>query len=159
MKLRLTPLLAFVLLLTSCYKINRPEKPKNLISKDKMVAILVDVSLINSAKSVNKKIIEKNGIVPNEYVYKTHGVDSITFAKSNEYYAYNINEYQEIYLKAKDSLDQLKEHYKAIETEEKEKKAKEDSIKRANKTKPKALQEIKSVNKTKASIKTTKEDH
>ncbi len=160
MKLRFIYLFLIVLV-TSCYKIERPEKPKHFITKDKMIAILVDISLINSAKSVNKKVIEKNGIIPDEYIYKTHGIDSVIFAENNEYYAYKISEYQDIYTKVKDSLDKLKKKYKAIEAIEKAKKAKKDSIKKAGKikSKPEKLQKIKDINKIKSSNKNEDNKH
>ena len=140
MKLKLT--LISLLFFTSCYKIDRPEKPKSLIPKDKMVAILVNIALINSAKSVNRKTIENNGIVPERHIYKLHGIDSITFVKSNEYYAYQVKDYQDIYSKVKDSLDVLKKKYKAINVKEKKEAAKKDSIKNAKKAKPKQLKKI-----------------
>jgi len=146
MKLRYTYLLV-LLMLSSCYKIKRPEKPKHLIPKNKMVAVLVDISLMNSAKSVNKKTIENNGIVPNEYIYKIHGIDSTIFAESNDYYAYEIKEYQGIYTKVKDSLEALKKKYKAIEAKEKREKAKKDSLKRAKKKKPESTQPAKKIKK------------
>ncbi len=149
MKLKLTIIL--LLVLTSCYKIDRPEKPNPLVSKDKMVAVLIDIALMNSAKSVNRKVIEKNGIVPEKHIYTLHGIDSLTFAKSNEYYAFEIKEYQEIYNKVKDSLDQLKEKYKAIEVKQKKEDAKKDSIKNAQtekpNLKPKQTQKTKKLNK------------
>lgn len=144
------PYILLFLVLSSCYKIDRPEKPMDLISKDKMIAVLVDISLMNSAKSVNKKIIEENGVIPDQYIYKTHGIDSITFAKSNNYYAYEISEYEEIYTKVKDSLDKLKKKYKAIETKEKEEEKIKDSINKAKKGASKQVQKIKKVNKKKS---------
>ena len=41
---------------------NKP--PENLISKEKMVDIIYDMTLINVAKGVNKSILENNGIIP-----------------------------------------------------------------------------------------------
>jgi len=134
-------IILLLIFLTSCYKIERPEKPMHLLSKEKMVAILVEVSLMNSAKNVNKGRIEKKGIIPDQYIYKKHGIDSITFAKSNIYYAYEISQYQEIYQKVKDSLEKLKIKYEAIS--EKEKKIK-DSIKKTKKNNSKKLKQSKS---------------
>ncbi|MGB1309376.1 MAG: DUF4296 domain-containing protein, partial [Oceanihabitans sp.] len=83
----------FISLVFSCKHTNTPEKPENLIPKDKMVNILIDMSLFNAAKGVNKKMVENNGIVLEEYIYKKHNIDSLQFAESNTYYAYNIETY------------------------------------------------------------------
>ena len=66
----------------------RPEKPENLISKDKMAEILYDMFIINSAKGVNRKILRNNGIDPEAYILSKYEIDSIHFAQSNAYYAY-----------------------------------------------------------------------
>jgi hypothetical protein len=119
-------------LITSCYNSSKPKKPKNLISKDQMVEILIDVALINSAKGINKSIIENNGIVPDTYIYNKHQIDSLQFVLSNEYYTYNIKEYQEIIFKVSDSLKSLRSKYDVLAEKDKDEQQKMDSIKRAN---------------------------
>ncbi|MGC1205405.1 MAG: DUF4296 domain-containing protein [Flavobacteriaceae bacterium] len=128
---RLTLYFGIVLLVTACYQYKKPEKPKNLISKDKMVGILIDVKLITSANGLNKIIMNEQGVNNEAYIFNKHNIDSLQFALSNQYYAFNIKEYEEIYEKVKDSLEQLKDIYKKIELkEEAEEKAqkKKDSI-------------------------------
>lgn len=117
-----TILILFGLILLSCKTDNAPVKPKNLISEDKMVEVLIDLSLLSSAKGLNKKILENNGITPDEYVYKKHKIDSLQFAESNLYYSYFIDDYDKIYLKVKDSLESLKIKFNRIEQTESEKK-------------------------------------
>jgi len=135
-------ILPLILLLHSCYNIKRPEKPENFLSKEKMTLILIDAALMNSAKSVNRKRIENNGIIPEAYIYEKHNIDSLTFAKNNEYYAYDIEEYDEIYNKVNDSLNKLKKKYTDIIVKEKKKK---DSLKKLKKKKKnKQLLKIKS---------------
>ena len=90
----MTKQLKYILLLLivfSCKSnsIDKPKKPDNLISKDKMTEIIYDISLINSAKGVNKKLIENEGIIPVEYIYTKHNIDSLQFVLSNEY-AYSV---------------------------------------------------------------------
>ncbi len=131
---RLTLYLGMVLLVTACYQYNKPDKPKNLISKKKMVDVLIDIKLISSANGVNKKILENHGINSESYIFKKHDIDSLQFALSNEYYAFSIKEYEEIYANVKDSLEQLKIFYKELDLkEEAEAKAqkKKDSISKA----------------------------
>ena len=110
------------MLFVSCYGIEKPKKPENLMSKDKMVDVLVELALVSSAKGINKRELENKGIVPDTFVYRKHKIDSTIFADSNNYYAYDIDEYSQIYKDVRDSLESLRTFYK---TEEK----KEDKIK------------------------------
>lgn len=124
-------IITFALLsLSSCYNVNKPNKPDNLISKEKMVNVLIDMAVMSSAKSVNKKIIEKNGIIPDKFIYKKNNIDSITFAQSNAYYAFDIKKYEAIYKSVKDSLRVLRDKYKAIDLKEKAEKKVKDSIRK-----------------------------
>ena len=123
----------YILILISfvgCNSIDRPKKPKDLIAKDKMTAIMYDLYILNAAKGVNKRVLELNGIMPLDYVYKKHGIDSLQFAKSNTYYAYDTEVYAELMEKVKVDLEKQKEFYeKLAEKEQKD----QDSIRRVNK--------------------------
>lgn len=123
-------LVYFVLLFiaTSCYRYDAPKKPKHLISKDKMVDVLLDIRLLSSANGVNKQTLEKKNLQPESYIYTKHKIDSLQFAESNNYYAYYVKDYEEIYTKVKDSLEVLKAHYSELLKEEAEIKKQKDSI-------------------------------
>lgn len=123
---------------------NEKVKPDNLITKNKMVDILYDMSLISVAKGVNRSILENNGIIPENYIFSKYEIDSLTFANSNEYYSYDLKEYQLIYdlVKIKlqtnkkitsDSIEIVKkisgELSKKLINESKQKKIKIDTIK------------------------------
>ena len=95
-------------------KIDRPSEPDDLLSKDKMVEILYDMALLSAAKGVNKRIIENKGINPEEYVYNKHGIDSAQFARSNEYYAYDIRTYQALYDRVRLRLNSDKEEFNKV---------------------------------------------
>jgi hypothetical protein len=82
--------------------------PIDLISQEKMVDIIYDMTLINVAKGVNKSILENNGIIPEQYLFNKHSIDSILFAKSNEYYSYDLKTYQTIYDNVKIKLEKNK---------------------------------------------------
>ena len=125
-----------ILTITSC-NIGAPKKPKNLISKAKMVNILIDARLISSATYINKNIMQEHGIEIKNYVFEKHGIDSLQFALSNEYYAYYIKDYEEIYNKVIDSLEKLKIVFKEQELKEKREKEKheKDSLSNLVKTK------------------------
>ncbi|WP_055447575.1 DUF4296 domain-containing protein [Lacinutrix mariniflava] len=131
MKIKYVSFLVLFLTLSSCYNVQKPNKPDNLISEDAMVNVLVDMAIMSSAKGVNKSKIEDSGIVPDEYIYKKNNIDSLSFSESNAYYAYDIKKYDAIYQRVKDSLVVVRDKYKAIDVKEKKEKEVKDSIKRA----------------------------
>jgi hypothetical protein len=123
--------ICIVLLLVSCYDIKKPKKPENLISKDKMVNIIIDMSLFNSAKGINKRTLENKGINLEQFIYNKHNIDSLQFATSNNFYAYNVLEYEAIYERVEDSLTQLKDDFTAIQNKKEKVRQRRDSIRRA----------------------------
>ena len=123
--------LSIMLLVTACFQFKEPKKPKNLISKEKMVDILIDAKIVGSANMANKRIMESHGVDLETYVFEKHNIDSLQFAESNEYYTFNIKEYDEIYQKVKDSLEALKIFYQDVEKKEEAevaRKRKQDSL-------------------------------
>lgn len=106
-----------LVLVFGCSELGKPKKPDNLIPEKDMVAILVDLAVLSSAKGVNKMTLQNNGISPEEYVYKTHKIDSLQFLNSNNYYAYKTENYEAILKRVEDSLKSLKSLYQ-IEVEE-----------------------------------------
>lgn len=116
----------------ACNRLKGPKKPDNLISKDKMVNILMDARIMASATASNRRIMQNHGVDMGNYVFDKHNIDSLQFVESNEYYAFYVNEYEEIYTKVEDSFKKLQTKYKKLEEEEEEqrlRKIKEDSIK------------------------------
>lgn len=99
-------ILIFVLILSilGCQNVERPEKPKNLISKEKMVDVLTEAYLANAARSVNNQAIIDKGIKVDSLIFKKFEVDSVQFAKSNDYYAADINMYLDIFQKVEARL-------------------------------------------------------
>ncbi len=95
-------LLGLIVLFFGCNS-SSVEKPKNLIDKDKMIDILYDISLLEAIKSqnINGGITVK---MENDYIYKKYKIDSIQFAKSNKYYASDLEEYKKIFEKVKEKL-------------------------------------------------------
>ena len=118
------------LILVSCHGIDRPEKPENLISKSKMVEVIVDITLFTSAKGMNKYELQQQGVLPESYIYNKHNIDSLQFALSNEYYSYDIEKYEAIYESVHDSLLSLKALYKKIEDKERQNAKEKDSIRK-----------------------------
>lgn len=126
-------IIVLLALVFTCKSENRPPKPSNLISKDKMEKILYDLYVINAAKGVNRKLLEDKGIVPESYVLNKHQIDSTQFAQSNAYYAYDPDLYKIMVEKIKARLEKDKEAYEDAEKKaSKEAKRRRDSINRVN---------------------------
>lgn len=102
-------------------KVQQPDKPENLISKEKMVEVLYDMSLISAAKGVNKRTIENRGIHPEAYVFNKHNIDSVQFAQSSAYYSYDLETYENLYAQVKQRLEKDKKQFNAILEEDKKK--------------------------------------
>lgn len=113
--------------MVSCNSLDKPKKPDNLIPKNKMVDIIVDISMLNAAKGSNKKVLEKNNINPEDYIYTKYNIDSLQFSESSNYYAYDVKTYEAIYLEAKKILEDRK---RAWTTEEEAKRKKQDSLRK-----------------------------
>lgn len=123
--------------------IEKPQKPENLIPEDKMAEIMYDVFLLNSAKGVNKILLETNGVLPEKYVFEKYSIDSTQFAESNNYYVYNTKTYESILNKIKEKIDLKKKEYEALDKiEEAEKMKKADSIREIRKREKDSLVKI-----------------
>ena len=121
---RLSIFLGIIFVATSCYQYDKPKKPNDLIPKDEMINILIDIKLLTSASGKNKKILENNNLNPESYIYKRYKIDSLRFANSNNYYSYHVEQYNEIYSKIKDSLENLQNALDIIDKKEQEEKEK-----------------------------------
>jgi len=88
----------------SCQKAT-VEEPENLIPEDKMVDIIYDLSVLQAMRSANQEVLDSNKVNPSTYVYKKYKIDSLQFAKSNEFYAASdIKKYEKLYQKVNDRL-------------------------------------------------------
>lgn len=115
------------------------KKPENLIPKDKMATILLDLSILNATKTAARNKFEDSGIEVMDFLYHKYGIDSVQFAQSDLYYASNPLEYQEIYQSVKDKLDVAKKDL------EERSKRRSDSIRKANEAKVKKRDSVKIV--------------
>ncbi len=89
-------LVFIALFFCGCQNVERPQKPKNLISKEKMAQIISEAYLANAARSVNNRLIIEKGLKLDSLIYQKFNVDSLQFAQSNTYYAAQVNDYLEI---------------------------------------------------------------
>ncbi len=128
-------ILALVFLVISCQHINKTEKPDNLIPEKKMVDILTELFLVQSARDYNKSKLEKIGVTPDTYIYEKFGIDSLQFEKSSEWYSENYMQYERIYDSVKARVEVMKKRVDSLAEREREIKdsinlAKKDSIRR-----------------------------
>lgn len=133
--MRLVVASILTILFVSCGNIDGPKKPKNLIPKDKMAHLILDLSLLRSAEGTYKTKLETEGYSLESYIYSRHQIDSVQFALSNEYYSYDLDTYLKIYEKVEDSLQKLKEFYDNERVEKTKERKINDSIKRNRKIK------------------------
>ncbi|WP_370477733.1 DUF4296 domain-containing protein [Tamlana flava] len=135
--------IVLVLMVVACKKVKGPDKPKNLISKKEMVNILIDAKLVSSASAMNKRIMRDSGMVIKNYVFVKYNIDSLQFAQSNDYYAFHIKDYEDIYTEVEDSLERLKQKLKEQEAEEwkMQTKREEDSLKAIKKDSAEVIEE------------------
>ncbi len=82
--------------LTACNSNTVVKKPENLLSKDKMVAILYDTYLAKKSKLVKNKNNDRN-VNYHALIYKKHQTDSLTFNNSLKYYTFDIKLNEEIF--------------------------------------------------------------
>jgi len=123
------PFIIVVFFLVSCYQLEKPKKPDGLISKSNMVNIIVDLKLLASVTSQSSKVLDSNNVDSENFVYQKYNIDSTLFAVSSDYYAYNIQDYIDIYEKVKDSLETLSNYYKELDTVETSEKESDERIK------------------------------
>ena len=124
-------IIVVALTILSCDRTEKPTVPENLISKEKMVEVLYDVYILNAAKGASKTVLEKNGIFPEDYVFKKHNIDSLQFAESNAYYGFYVEEYEAILEQLELKIDANREQYQIlIDKEVEDRKRRQDSIKK-----------------------------
>lgn len=116
--MRLLKVFIIACFLSSCQNIEEVKKPDNLIPEDKMVDVLTELSLLNSAKNKNKRILEETGLQPDTYLYSKYEIDSLQLAESTTYYAKKYDEFDGIYQKVKQNLEAMKAKFEVIRDEE-----------------------------------------
>ena len=126
--------LGFFMLVSCAEKV--VEEPDNLIPKEKMTSILLDLAILNASKSAAKNKFEDTGIDIMDFLYRKYDIDSTQLAQSDLYYASNPLEYQSIY----ETVDaKLKEAKKDLEERSKRR---SDSIRKANLAKSDSIKGI-----------------
>ena len=122
-------LLIILLVIVGCQEVTRPEKPENLIPRDKMIEILADAYIGNAARSVNNRMLRTKGIQLDSILYKKHQIDSLQFASSNAYYTSNLNTYTEMIKEVEQLLTDRKTLLDSlIKVEKEQKEALKDTV-------------------------------
>jgi len=102
-------LLVFILCF-SCTSRTIYKKPKNLVSKEQMVDLWVDITIANGARNKkNKKAQREINYMP--FIYKKYNIDSTRFMESNIYYTSKIEEYEKMFQEVEVKLKKIKEIY------------------------------------------------
>lgn len=109
-------ILLLMVALASCQEVQYPEPPEQLIPKEKMVQILADAYISNASRSkgVNNRILRTKGMKLDSLLYSKHGVDSLSFAESNSYYASNLEQYTSIITEVEKLLTRKKSEIDSI---------------------------------------------
>ncbi len=103
-------LVSFILFfLISCSsELKLKDKPKNLISKDSMVVLLKDLSILESHINLKYPQIQtsyKTIINSSELIFKKYNIDTNRFNSSMEYYIVHQKDMQAIYSQVLDSIN------------------------------------------------------
>ncbi len=98
------------MLFLSCTSRTIYKKPKNLIDREKMIAIWTDLYIATGARLVKTKTLRnKINYVP--LVLESHNIDSLQFSESNIYYTSRIDEYEKMFEEVQNRLKELKKTY------------------------------------------------
>lgn len=82
----------------------RIPKPSPFLTAKQMINFHVDLAIVNAASKY-----EKDSVVPLDSLYVYHGIDSITFALNNTFYAAKPKEYKKIFEEVKMILKNMEQ--------------------------------------------------
>lgn len=111
-------LILFSLVLYSCQDVETITPPEDLIPETKIVEVLTELSLLNSAKNYNKRFLEETGLKPDEYLYQKYNIDSTQLAESTRYYANNHLQFERIYIRVRENLEKFKKDHEVLALEQ-----------------------------------------
>jgi hypothetical protein len=118
MKLRFLFFIGTMLLIGSCRKGDvMNQLPSNILSKDQMISLLVDIHLTEASLKLNqtniqpkeKKLHYSSAYLP---VFKKHKTTPVQFDQSMQWYARHIEQLDEIYTEVITRLSQLETQLK-----------------------------------------------
>jgi hypothetical protein len=94
----------FGMILMAC---NRNKVPDNVVPKDKIVNVLVDMHLADAVLSrvSNQDTMLMMASSKYYFIFKKYGIDSAKFTRSLKYYNYQPDEFAKLYAQVVDSLN------------------------------------------------------
>jgi len=103
--------IVLLIIFISCESKTKYKKPDNLIPREQMIDLLVDMHIATGSLDVKDKNNNrgKNYMV---LVYDKYKIDSARFAESNFYYTSNIVDYENIFKEVQKKLKKIQEQYK-----------------------------------------------
>jgi hypothetical protein len=99
-----------LILCFSCTSRTIYKKPENLISKEQMVDLWVDITIAHGAENIKNMKAQKK-INYMRSLYKKYNIDSTRFMESNIYYSSKIEEYEKMFQEVDVRLKKIKEIY------------------------------------------------
>lgn len=123
--------LLFIVLIVAfgCQSVEKPKKPDNLISKGKMIDIMMESYLSNAARSVNNRKIRSYGLKLDSLIYAKYKVDSAQVVESNNYYAADLETYESMFKTIDERLKALKKKADSIQEIKEANKSEEEKAK------------------------------
>ncbi len=99
-----------LLVLFSCTGRTIYKKPDDLIPKEQMVDLWVDIIIADGASNIkNKKAQRKINYM--RFIYQKYQIDSTRFMRSNIYYTSKVEEYEKMFEDVSSKLKKIKENY------------------------------------------------
>jgi len=105
--LRTFTYICMFIFLASCTSRTIYKKPDDIIPKNQMIDLWVDIYIANGTEKVNNKKLEKR-INYFPFIFQKYNIDSVRFMKSNIYYTSKIEEYEEMFQKVEKKLLDIK---------------------------------------------------
>ena len=96
--MKLYKVIFILFIVVACGKEQQPVVvPECLLSEQEMIDMMVDFSLVKSAKSVGRKDLKYSGIKPLEYLYAKHAVDTAVIKDNLMYYNSDLKKSKQLY--------------------------------------------------------------
>lgn len=122
--------LAILFMVFGCQDVKYPEKPENLIAKDKMIDVMTEVYLSNASRGYNIRTVRDSGYKLDSMLYKKFAIDSMQFAKSHAFYAGDFDAYAAMFEKVKLNLEKLKVEADTLKAQFEKRRRIKDSLRR-----------------------------
>jgi hypothetical protein len=107
-----------IIYLLSCSN-KSAKKPDNLISLKTMEEVIYDVYMLNAIKISNKKLLQNEEVSFEKEIFEKYNIDSLQFAKSNDFYAADFETYKALIERIKKRMDSNKKALEQLIEEEK----------------------------------------